>query len=168
MRYLLRWPAAIVLGFMLTGTVSAQPSGGFRPIQPPVWAPGQQPVLLNPILNLTRQGDPSANYFLGTLTEIQRRQNAYMFRTDIDDLNARVRAPGEELPRAPIRSGTYALYNNPGGYFNNTSYYFPNAARAPTTTRRSGTYPPPIPAAGAPARYGISPGFPPNPTFAPR
>ncbi len=168
MRHLWKVLGAVALTVVFTGTASAQTSG-FQPIRPPVWAPGGQPVLLNPYLNLIRQGDPSANYFLGTLAESQRRQNAYLFRTDIEDLNARTRTSQEELPqRRPVMSGTYALLNNTGGYFNNTSYYFPNAARPPSNVRRPGTYPPPLPAAGAPSRYGISPGFPVNPNLPPR
>jgi hypothetical protein len=157
------------LALILAGSASAQTTG-FQPVRPPVWAPGGRPVLLNPYLNLIRGGDPSANYFLGTLAESQRRQNAYMFRTDIEDINARLRPSPEEIPRprAPVPSGTYSLLNNTGGFFNNTSYYFPNAARPPSAINRPGVYAPPATPAGVPSRYGISPGFPPNPTFAPR
>ncbi len=169
MRQVLTASGAVVLALALAGSASAQTSG-FQPIRPPVWAPGGQPVLLNPYLNLLRGGDQSANLFLGTLAESQRRQNAYLFRTDIEDLNARTRTNAEDLPRqpSPVRSGTYSLLNNTGGYFNYTSFYFPNAARPPSTTRRPGTYAPPLPTAGAPSRYGISPGFPANPNFPPR
>jgi hypothetical protein len=157
------------MGLILAGSASAQ-TGGFQPIHPPVWAPGGRPVLLNPYLNLIRQGDPAANYFLGTLAESQRRQNAYLFRTEIDDLNARSRTAPEDLPRPPrvITSGTYALLNNTGGYFNNTAAYFPNAAAPPPSVSRPGVYAPPPRPAGAPSRYGFSPGFAPNPNFPPR
>jgi hypothetical protein len=161
--------AAAVLGLVLASSALPQ-SGGFQPIHPPVWAPGGRPVLLNPYLNLIRGGDPSANYFLGTLAEFQRRQNAYTFRTDIEDLNARMRTAPEELPRPrpPVPSGTYALLNNTGGYFNNTSVYFPNAGVPPPSVSRPGVYAPPPRPAGAPSRYGFSPGFPANPNFPPR
>ncbi len=139
-------------------------------MQQPNWGTGGTPILLNPYLNLTRQGDPSANYFLGTLAESQRRQNATDFRSSIDDINARERHLAEDLPqpRGPIPSGTYSLVNNTGGYFNNTFNYFGNSARPPGPNNRPGTYLPPPQAAGSPAHYGNSPGFPPNPSFGPR
>jgi hypothetical protein len=168
--HLLAAATAAVLGLSFAGTASAQSSIGFRPIQQPVWGPGGQPVLLSPYLNLIRGGDPSANFFLGTLAEFQRRQNAYDFRSALDDINVRNRIAGEELPRTrgPIPSGTYSLVNNTGGYFNNTFNYYGNGARPPAHTIRPGTYVPPPPAAGSPARYGASPGFPPNPSLPPR
>jgi hypothetical protein len=163
MKHLLASSGAAALVLVLANSALAQ-TAGFQPIRPPVWAPGGRPVLLNPYLNLIRQGDPAANYFLGTLAESQRRQNAYIFRTDIEDLNARIRTAPEDLPRprGPVTSGTYSLLNNTGGYFNNTSYYFPTAARPASAINRPGVYAPPPRPAGAPSRFGISPGFPPS------
>src|SRR5688500_606325 len=43
----------------------------FRP-NPPVVAPYSRPAL-SPYLNLLRGGDPAANYYLGVLTEYDRR-----------------------------------------------------------------------------------------------
>jgi hypothetical protein len=159
-----------VLVLILAGTASAQ-TAGFQPLRQPVWAPGGHPVLLSPYLNLLRGGDIASNYYLGTLAEAQRRQYNYVFRTDIEDLNARTRFALEEAPRprGPVTSGTYAVINNLGGFYNNTSYYFPNAPRPPSALYRPGTYLPPPGPVGAPARYGISSGFPPvAPAFTPR
>src|SRR6516165_2454005 len=83
---------AAVLGLCLASSAFGQSYGSsiaFRPIGPPAWGPGGQPVLLSPYLNLIRGGDPAANFFLGTLAEFQRRQNAYDFRYNIDTINVR-------------------------------------------------------------------------------
>jgi hypothetical protein len=164
MRHLL---VAAVLGLTFAGNGFAQT--GFKPLQPPQWGPGYR-TPLSPYLKLTLPGDPATNYFLGTIPEFQRRQNAADFRADIEDLYTRDRLLGEELPRPrpPIPSGTYSLLNNTGGYFNNTGYYFGSPARPQRPIIRPGTYPPQAHTAGTPARSGMSPGFPPNPTFTPR
>jgi hypothetical protein len=126
---------------------------------------------LSPYLNITRGGsDPATNYFLGTVPEFQRRYNAQVTREDITDLYAREQLAGENLPRPPraVTSGTYSLVNNTGGYFNNTYNYFGNGARIQAPIIRPGQYSPPPRTAGSPARGGNSPGFGPNPSFAPR
>jgi hypothetical protein len=164
MKHLLAAAAAAVLGITLAGSASAQ--GPFRPQAPPNWGPGYK-TPLSPYLNLTRPGDPSTNYFLGTIPEIQRRANAQEFREFEQDTLARERQLGEDLPRVrPISSGTYSLVNNTGGYFNNTYNYFGNGARPAAPIIRQGQYTRPPQKPGSPPRTGNSPGFPPNPTTA--
>jgi hypothetical protein len=164
---------AIVVGSCLAATASAQnpyqSQGRFQPLQRPQYGPGYQP-LLNPYLNLLRGGNTAANYFLGTIPEQVRRENAQAFQTEITDLNVREQTLSEELPRprSPVPTGTYALVNNTGGYFNNTSYYFGNGARPQSPIIRPGTYNQGARGAGTPARTGMSPGFAPNSTSGPR
>jgi hypothetical protein len=162
MKHLLAAASAGVLGLILAGSASAQ--YGFRPLAPPNWGPGYR-APLNPYLNLTRPGDPSTNYFLGTIPEIQRRQAYQDLRTFEDDTLARERQLGEDLPNVrPVVSGTYSLVNNTGGYFNNTYNYFGNAARPSAPLIRQGQYTKPPQRPGSPLRSGTSPGFAPNPT----
>jgi hypothetical protein len=168
MRRLLVAAATAVLGLTLAGGAHAQYYP--RPQAPPNYGVGFRPGL-SPYLNITRGGsDPATNYFLGTIPEFQRRYNAQVFREDITDLYAREQLAGENLPRprAPVPSGTYSLVNNTGGYFNNTGSYFGNGARIQSPVIRPGVYSGPPRTAGSPPRTGMSPGFPPNPTFGPR
>src|SRR5258708_27378223 len=55
---------------------------------------------LSPYLNLLRGGNPAANYYLGVIPEVERRNNAAAFRAGIQDLSQRIENPpaeGEEL-----------------------------------------------------------------------
>jgi hypothetical protein len=69
---------------LLASTASAQ----FQAPTRPNYGPGYRPQL-SPYLNLIRGGDPAANYYLGTLPEFQRRQNAQLFSTEISELDRR-------------------------------------------------------------------------------
>src|SRR5262245_45255303 len=79
---------------------------------------------LSPYLNLLRGGNPAANYFLGVVPEVERRQNAALFSAGIQDLARRIEAPpeaaGEEL------FATLAQTGHPTQFFN-YSYYFGGA-----------------------------------------
>jgi len=107
------------------------------PRRPPVYGPGYRPNL-SPYLNLLRGGDPSSNYFLGTLPEFQRRSNAATFRQAIADLDAITAPKPEEYEEdlTPVQSGTRPYVNTTGGYFNNTGGYF-----LPATNNRAGGAP---------------------------
>ncbi len=89
---------AAALGLYLglgVGVASAQygPYGpGSRPGLYPYGTPG-----LSPYLDLTRGGNRAANYFLGTIPEIERRRNTAAFGQAILDLERR---PGTAEPTA--------------------------------------------------------------------
>lgn len=77
---------------------------------------------LSPYLNLLRGGNPAANYYLGVVPEIERRNNAAAFSAGITDLARRIESPltettGEELFPALPQTG------HPVQFFN-FSYYF--------------------------------------------
>jgi hypothetical protein len=130
--------AALVVPLALTtGTASAQ----YQPPNMPMYQPGARP-LLSPYLNLQRGigsttgttnnnlgVDPAINYFLGTIPEFQRRANASLFRTEIDELerNQARRGVGrgtlddEELLRPLRGTGHPTAFNNTGGYFNSAA-----------------------------------------------
>jgi hypothetical protein len=113
--------AALSLALLVTagtGSASAQvgPYGpGFRPGLFPSGTPG-----LSPYLDLTRGGNRAANYFLGTIPEIERRRNTALFGAAIQGLEQRQRAAPEveaeelvpTLPGTghPVAFGSYAPY----------------------------------------------------------
>jgi len=104
-----------------TARVSAQavpfgPAGqGYRPGPFPSGTPG-----LSPYLDLTRGGNRAANYFLGTIPEIERRRNAAQFGAAIQGLERRQRPTTEveaeelvpTLPETghPVAFGSYYPY----------------------------------------------------------
>jgi hypothetical protein len=134
MKRFVRAALATFAGFLLlaAGSASAQVT---VPYGAPAYGPFYQPML-SPWLNLLRGGDPAANYFLGVLPEMQRRQNARVFGAAIQTLDQRAAAPAatpEELELyTPLRSTGHATaFNNTLNYFNT------NAPRTtPTTPRR--------------------------------
>lgn len=77
---------------------------------------------LSPYLDLLRGGNPAANYYLGTIPEIERRQNTAIFRSAIRDLDARqnelATQESEDLRTGLPATGHAAVFNNLGGYFN--------------------------------------------------
>jgi hypothetical protein len=91
---------------------------------------------LSPYLNLLRGGSPAANYYLGVIPERERRSNAAMFGTAINELEWRQRfgASGDELGEPITSSGHPTAFLNTGSYFN-----VPIPARAANTSpaRRS-------------------------------
>jgi len=106
--------------------VSAQfiPSAANRPsLAPPVGRPPQ----LSPYLDLTRGGIPAVNYFLGTIPEIQRRENYSQLRTAIQEAEIRAATPPPEdlnlgrpldMTGHPTAFGYYSSFYpqlNPGG-----------------------------------------------------
>src|SRR5262245_61293217 len=104
------WALALagLLGLSLLGTggASAQAPRG-RPYS----CAADRPQL-SPYPKRIRGGDISANYFLGTRPEIQRRTDAREFRGAITDLDVRT---------APVLdTGTTVVgFDNKGTFFNN-------------------------------------------------
>jgi hypothetical protein len=88
---------------------------------------------LSPYLNLLRGGNPAANYYLGVIPERERRSNAAMFGSAINDLEWRTRygAGGELDLGEPITSS-----GHPTAFLNTGSYYnVPVPTRAATTSQ---------------------------------
>jgi hypothetical protein len=102
------------------GTARAQ----FQAPARPNYGPGYRPQL-SPYLNLLRGGDPAANYYLGTLPEMQRRANAQTFSSEISELDRRVfgNVPTEEtrIFQPLPGSGHPTAFGNTGTYFGGTN-----------------------------------------------
>jgi hypothetical protein len=106
-------------------TAGAAPAQYFNPALPgqPLYGPGSRPML-SPYLDLTRGGIPAVNYYLGTIPEIQRRNNAQVFRSAILDLEARTSTGAvpllteeEELLRPLPSTGHPTAFGVSAGYF---------------------------------------------------
>ena len=89
---------------------------------------------ISPYLNLFRGQNTGINYYLGTRSEQQRRQNAQEFRDDIDELERRAGA-GEVIDefgqrQIPVQSGTPTSFGTTLGYYTNRQNYIaPSVAR---------------------------------------
>jgi len=79
---------------------------------------------LSPYLNLLRGGNPAANYYLGVIPEIERRNNAAAFSAGILDLSQRIDNPvgGTDqlfanLPQTghPVQFFNFSTYFGSGG-----------------------------------------------------
>jgi len=107
-----------VLVLLAAGSASAQPPVGRY--GRPNYGPGYRGNI-SPYLNIVRGNNVGINYFLGTRSEEQRRQNAREFRTDINDLFILERTPTE------VTTGTTPQPNTMQTFFNNTGGFFPQA-----------------------------------------
>jgi hypothetical protein len=78
---------------------------------------------LSPYLNLLRGGNntvnAAANYYLGVIPEVERRANARVFGTQIQELERRVQGSEEATDIFPrlTETGHPAVFNNVGTYF---------------------------------------------------
>jgi hypothetical protein len=94
---------------------------------------------LSPYLNLLRGGNPAANYYLGVLPEVERRNNASQFAAGIQDLSRRFEAPPSEtdelFPRLP-QTGHPVQFGNYGQYFGTTAGLRPQQAAPPSPAPR--------------------------------
>jgi len=111
---------------------NAQP-GYFGPNTGPVYGPGYRGNI-SPYLNILRGQNTGIDYYLGTRSEQQRRQNAQQFRDEIDELDRRV-AGGEVIDefgqrQLPVQSGTPTTFGSTLGYYANRQNYI-----APTSGR---------------------------------
>jgi hypothetical protein len=89
----------------------------------PIYRPGLYPYGtpgLSPYLDLTRGGNRAANYFLGTIPEIERRQNTAVFGAAILDLERR-NVPVE--PTAEELVPTLPSTGHPVGFMTYYPYY---------------------------------------------
>jgi hypothetical protein len=75
---------------------------------------------LSPYLNLLRGGNPAANYYLGVVPEVERRNNAAAFRAGIQDLSRQIENPLGE--NEPLFSGLPQT-GHPVQFFNFSTYF---------------------------------------------
>jgi hypothetical protein len=124
MKRLLGVAAAAVAGVVLVGAPARAQM--VYPYSRPNYGPGYTPQL-SPYLNFLRGGDPSANYFLGTLPEFQRRSNAKQFSSAINALNqdllyqSTAEPPDPLLFRPLMETGHPTAFNNTLTYFNQST-----------------------------------------------
>jgi hypothetical protein len=99
---------------------------------------------LSPYLNLLRGGNPAANYYLGVVPEVERRNNAAAFRAGIQDLALRVENPPAEQDQVFT---SLPQTGHPVQFFNFSTYFGsgqrpygspqqPGQAAGPTTPPR--------------------------------
>jgi hypothetical protein len=121
-------PAAVAVVCLAASSATAQP----RPYNQPQYGVGYQPGL-SPYLNMLRGGNSAANYFLGTLPEIARRQNDQLFRSALHELDQKVSQESVELGLSePVTStGHVTAFGNTGGYFGQTTVRPPNSRVLP-------------------------------------
>jgi hypothetical protein len=90
---------------------------------------GRAGPALSPYLNLTRGGNPAANYFLGVLPELNNRATRAELGTLINDLDRKVEAPAQQpLPSDDVLgaltggglppTGHPTVFGNYGTYYN--------------------------------------------------
>ena len=112
-----------LLGMVWESTVQAQGYSPYFPQTMGYQGPGRP--ALSPYLDLTRGGNAAANYYLGTLPEINRRAVTTLQNAAIRDLERTVESPrpgdepllyGREGPLPPTgHAATFVYY---GGYYN--------------------------------------------------
>src|SRR5262245_25261943 len=90
----------------------------------PSYGPGYRGNI-SPYLNLQRGRNTGIDYYLGTRSEFQRRQNAAEFRQDIDDLSQResVAVPPEKRRARPVATGTQTSFGSLGEFYPNRQRY---------------------------------------------
>jgi hypothetical protein len=112
--------AAVVVLFVSAGEATAQGTSANRPNFGPYWR--QQ---LTPYLDLARGGTPAINYFLGTVTEQNRRANAFAFGNALQELEQQNLATArQEKVIEPIAQGARVTFGNLGPYYGNTLGYY--------------------------------------------
>jgi hypothetical protein len=88
-----------LLGFLSVQSASAQAYPYYGPSYGPSYGNyGRSGPALSPWLNLTRGGNPAANYFLGVLPEMDYRATKAVVNSTLQDLERRVDVPGPMLP----------------------------------------------------------------------
>ncbi|MBI3406890.1 MAG: hypothetical protein HY040_00855 [Planctomycetes bacterium] len=128
----------LFLSVLATALIPGAASAQYFPLQRPQLNPYAQPAI-SPYLDIVRGGNPAINYYNGTLTEFDRRNNAlqqqYM-QSQVNQLQQQTTLLEEQdfIP-ALSQTGHAAGFQVYGGY-----YTFQNAPRSffplPTTRRR--------------------------------
>jgi hypothetical protein len=122
-----RWTIYVTLGLVwLALPVGSSafgqpyPYGPYQPTNPSQRPAGYNPYsrpTLSPYLNLLRGGNPAANYYLGVVPEVERRNQEYRVNRELTDLERRtLMSPEFEdiLPTLPQTGHpTGFMYYNP-------------------------------------------------------
>jgi hypothetical protein len=119
-----------VLASVMAGSAPAQAYPSYGPVYGPGYGSyGRSRPALSPFLDLTRGGNPAANYYLGVVPETARRANMAVLNSAVNDLERRVENP----PAAPAvvddllgglangglpPTGHAASFGNYGTYYN--------------------------------------------------
>jgi hypothetical protein len=81
---------------------------------------------LSPYLNLLRGGNPAANYYLGVVPEVERRNNAAQFAAGINDLRSQIEAPSQDVVQEILPTlqptGHAIQFGNYGGFFGSSGF----------------------------------------------
>ena len=100
-----------------------------RPVQAQYVQPQVSPYGsggISPYLNLLRGGSPAANYYLGVIPEVERRNNAAQFAAGINDLYRRSEAPLQEATEEILPTlqptGHAVQFGNYSGYFGSSGF----------------------------------------------
>jgi len=135
--------ALAVLGFFVAGRASAQGAPYYGRTPGTFGRPGGPS--LSPYLDLTRGGNPAANYFLGVLPEIDRRATKAQQGAAILDLERRVDTPqpGGPLTEDVVGSVTGGLppTGHAAAFATYSSYYNLTSPTAQTPRRPQTTQP---------------------------
>jgi hypothetical protein len=121
---------AAAVGVILLITAQQAPAQGLS-ANVPNFRPYYRPPL-TPYLNIARGGSPALNYYLGTLPDVENRNNFNFLSRELQDLSNRtlITARGESLvepilPAGPEKlTGARPVYGTTGGYFGNTGGYY--------------------------------------------
>lgn len=124
---------ALLTLFIVAAAAHAQPSSTY-PYNLNLYGPGvvspynssftRPGPNLSPYLNLLRGGNPAANYYLGVVPEVERRNNAAAFSAGILDLARRIENPPAESDELfptlqqtghPVQFFNYSYYFGSGG-----------------------------------------------------
>jgi hypothetical protein len=82
------------LGFVDAASALAQTYPSYGPVYSPTYGSyGRSHPALSPFLDLTRGGNPAANYFLGVVPETARRANLAQLNSAVNDLERRAETP---------------------------------------------------------------------------
>jgi hypothetical protein len=114
--------SACALALVFTGGVRPA-AAQFSQFYGPLYRPGLYPYGtpgLSPYLDLTRGGNRAANYFLGTVPEIERRRNAADFGAAILDLERR---PAAVETNAEEQVPTFSSTGHPVAFMSYYPYY---------------------------------------------
>ena len=125
-----------MLGVLATGKASAQYSPYYPGSYGGYGRPGGGPAL-SPFLDLTRGGNPAANYFLGVLPEIDRRRTKVEQGTAITDLERRTDMQGSQLQALdnvlePLTGGGLPPTGHGAAFATYSTYYGLTAPAAPS------------------------------------
>jgi hypothetical protein len=131
-----------LLGMCQSRSQAQYPYSPYSPYSPYAYGGYSRPTL-SPYLNLVRGGNRAANYFLGVVPEIDRRNQYPQFSSQIQDLERRANnlASTEESPPQLQETGHAAQFGNLSPYFTYGSSYL-NSGSIPGAGQSSLRSPP--------------------------